>query len=283
MKYSILSLIALSVIVLVSCESDNDGDKPDITAPTITLEEPGFGEMFPVGGTIHFDALFEDDEGLATYNIEIHENFDGHAHGRLEVAPFDYDQSFELTGRINDVHEDIDITTDATAGPYHFIVVAIDAAGNSTTFAEGSSVEVEIWITNEEMAHVHFQDSTGVEVAEFEGEVDTPLQFYGEIEDGSGALDHVMIMVGHLEEGEGHNHDDHGGGRIAEEDHIFEQEFEVAGQTLVMIQDLLIDASIVVSQAEVDELEVGEHLYLIVQAEDEAGNISRHSIEIHFD
>ncbi|MEQ8474112.1 MAG: DUF4625 domain-containing protein [Marinoscillum sp.] len=278
MKRSILSLGLLSMLFLVACEGD---EVVDITAPTITLEEPEAGESFAAGGDIHFDALFEDDEELATFNLTIHDNFDGHSHGRIAVSPFAFDQSFPLTGKSQDVHEEIEIEVDATAGPYHFIVEAIDAAGNSTSFEDGSSKEIEIWITNEEMAHLHFEDASEMEVEEYEGEVGEPLMFYGEIEDEVGTLDHVMIMVGHLEAGGEHH--DHDGRSLQDDGHIFEKEVEVEGETSVLLQDLLAGEQIVVSQSDLDELEEGEHLYLIVQVTDEDGNISRHSIEIHFD
>ena len=277
MKKSILGLGILAIMVLVACEDD---EPIDITAPTITMEEPVMGEQIEAGGTIHFDALFEDDVELATFSINIHNNFDGHSHGRIEVTPFEFNESFTLTGRSDDVHEDIAIATDATAGPYHLTVEAIDAAGNSTTFADGSSKEAEIWITNEEMPHVHFEDDAENEVDEYEGEVGVALKFYGEIEDEVGTLDHVLIMVGHMEEGEEH---DHAHGRVLEGDHIFEEEYEVEGETSVLIQNLLEGESIMVSQGDLDELEEGEHLYLIVRAQDEDGNISRHAIEIHFE
>ncbi len=276
MKRSILSLGLLSILILVACEDD---EPIDITGPTITIKEPATGEQFAAGSSIHFDALFEDDVELATFNISIHNNFDGHSHGRIEVEPFEFSQSYELTGQSDDVDENIAVATDATAGPYHLTVEAIDAAGNATTFADGSSKEAEIWITNEEMAHVHFEDAAGNEVAEYEGVVDQSLKFYGEIEDAVGTLDHVMIMVGHLEGEAEHDH----GGRILEDDHIYEKEFEVEGQASVFIQNLIEGEDIVVTQSDVDELEEGEHLYLIVQVEDADGNISRHAIEIHFD
>ncbi len=276
MKSLLIALLFGSVLLFIAC---NDDDPVDVTAPTITMEEPVYGEMIAAGEVIHFDALFEDDVQLATYNIDIHNNFDGHGHARIAVAPFDYEASFPLTGLIDDVHEDIEVPSDATAGPYHLTVEAIDAAGNSTTFVDGSSKEVEIWITNEEMPHVHFEDMNGIEVSEYEGTVDVALKFYGEIEDQVGMLDHVEIIVGHLEEVEEH---DHSHGRVLEGD-IYEGDFEVGGETSVRIETLLADATITVSQADLDELEEGEHLYLIVVAEDEDGNISRHAIEIHFD
>lgn len=278
MKRFILGLGVLSCFFLVSCEDDT----VDVQAPTITMEEPASGEAIEAGGEIHFEALFEDDEELASYDLTIHNNFDEHAHGRVAVSPFSFNQSYDLSGASQEVHDEIAVDEEATAGPYHFIVEAIDAAGNATGFDDDSSVELEIWITNEEMAHVHFEDADGEEVDEFEGEVGVALQFYGEIEDEVGTLDHVEIMVGHLEEAEEHDHD-HDGRVSEDDDHIYEEEFEVEGQTSVTIESLLEGESILVSQEDVDELEEGEHLYLIVKVQDEDGNISRNAIEIHFD
>lgn len=280
MKNIVAALLLGSVMLFVACNDDGE-DPVDTTAPTIEVEEPHYGESFAVEGEIHFEALFTDDVQLATYNIDIHDNFDGHTHSRVERTTFDFDQSFDLSGLTMDVHEDIEVASDALAGPYHFIITAIDAAGNSTTFADGSTVELEVWITNEEMAHIHFTDEAGMEVDEFDGAVDTPLMFFGEVEDEVGTLDHVEIKVGHMEEGGDHDHD-HDHGRVLDEE-IYEGEFEVEGKTSVLIQDLLKDVDITVAQSDLDELEEGEHLYLIVKAEDEDGNIAQSAIEIHFD
>lgn len=280
MKKTKVWLLAILVApVWFSCEDD---DAVDTTAPTITLDDPVSGEAVAAGTTMEVHGDLEDDVDLATYSISIHNNFDGHSHGRVLVSPFTYSKSFEVEG--NDVHmfQEIDIDAEATAGPYHFIVQAIDAAGNSTSFDDDSSVEIEIWITNEEMAHIHITDDSDIEIEELEGVVNEPLAIYGEVEDELGTLDHVLIMVGHLEEEEG-DHEGHNHGRILEDDHIFEKEYEVEGETSVLLQDLLANESIVVSQADLDELEEGEHLYLIVRATDEDGNISRNTIEIHFD
>ena len=276
-KSSLLISVVVSLLVFVACE--NDDDLVDVDAPVITVNEPVYGEAFEAGEPLHFNVLFEDNNELATFNIDIHNDFDSHAHGRRNLNPFEYEESFELTGKSDDVLEDILIPADATAGPYHLTVEAIDAEGNATTFADGSSVELQIWITNDEMALVHFQDDNGTEVSEYEGVAGEFLQFYGVIEDQSGALEHVTITVGHLKEAGEHDH----GGRTFQDDPVYKKEFEVAGETSVLIQDLLSNENIVVTGDHLDELEEGEHLYLIVLAEDEAGNFSRHAIELHFD
>ncbi|RJE74842.1 DUF4625 domain-containing protein [Reichenbachiella sp. MSK19-1] len=271
--------LLFSIIVsaaLVACESDDN--TPDVTAPVIEVEEPESGEQFAAGGEIHAHGEVSDNEGLASYNITIHDDFDDHTHGRT-LSAFAFDQSYVVEGATAEIDVEIDIDADATAGPYHFIVQAIDATGNSTSFADGSAIERQIWITNDQMPLVHFQDATGEEVEEYEAVVGETIQFYGLIEDQSGTLDHVDIEVGHAEEIEEHDHEH---ARVLDEA-IFDQEFEVEGATSVTIQSLLADANIVVTQSDLDELEEGEHLYLMITALDEDGNSSYHQIAIHFD
>ena len=281
MKKSIYLLGLGSMFLLAGCgDADEEVSAVDTAAPTIEVSEPVMGEAVAAGSDMHFEATFTDNEALATFKLDLHENFDGHSHGKVSVTPFDFEQTYTIQGKTAEPHEDVAIAADATAGPYHLTVVAIDASGNSTTFADGSSVELEVWITNAEMAIVHFHDETGAEVDEIDGVAGQAMSFYGEVEDQSGALDHVDVIVGHLEVGEGHDHDH--GGKVSE-DVIYEKEFEVEGQTKVMLQDLLAGESIIVPQAELDELEDGEHLHLIIKAKDEDGNISQHAIELHFD
>lgn len=274
-KTKVWIIAALALPFMYSCDDD---DTVDTTAPTITLEDPVAGESFAAGAALDVHCDLADDINLATYSITIHDNFDGHSHGRT-LANFEYDQSFTVEGTSAHVTQEIPVDATSTAGPYHFIMQAIDAAGNATSFDDDSSVEIEIWLTNQTMAHVHFTDQGGAEISELEGTVGQNLSIYGEVEDESGSLDHVLVVVGHLEEesSDGHSH-----GRTREEE-IFEKEFEVEGQISVSLGELLANESIVVSQAELDELETGEHLYLIVTATDEEGNISRGTIEIHFD
>src|SRR5690606_36567095 len=83
---------------------------------------------------------------LATYHLSVHEGGDGHSHGRIAASTFNIDQSFTVSGKRVEVHEHISIPSDATPGMYHFIVKAIDELGNSTSFADGSTRELEIEI-----------------------------------------------------------------------------------------------------------------------------------------
>ncbi|MEP3388706.1 MAG: DUF4625 domain-containing protein [Reichenbachiella sp.] len=276
-KMNVWLLAILVAPVWFSCDDD---DAVDTTAPTITLEDPVSGEAIAAGTTMEVHGDLEDDVDLATYSITIHDNFDGHAHGRMQ-SKFSFSESYETEGTNVHMHQEIEIPATVTAGPYHFIVQAIDAAGNSTSFQDDSNVEVEIWITNEEMGHITFTDANDVEIEELEGVVGQALEVDGYVLDESGTLAHIDISVGHLDEEEG-DHDGHNHGRVLE-DAIYDKEFDVEGEGMVQFRNLLANESIVVSQSDLDELEEGEHLHLIVRVEDADGNISRGTIEIHFD
>jgi len=129
---------------LYSCSED--AEFKDVKAPVITLVSPAEEAVFSPGDTIHVEAVLEDETGLATWQVTIHENSDGHSHGRLKAAEFAFEKSFDVSGKRVEVSEKIAIPADAETGHYHFIVKAIDQLGNATSFADGSTVEREIEI-----------------------------------------------------------------------------------------------------------------------------------------
>ncbi len=125
----------------------NDPEVQDTQAPVITVASPVTGSTFEAGGQIRFEAGIEDNVGLAICNVNIHSNFDGHSHARVAASPLTFEKSFTLTGKKASVSEVINIPADATPGNYHFIVKAIDQARNSTGYADGSTKEIEIKIS----------------------------------------------------------------------------------------------------------------------------------------
>ncbi|MFR9166920.1 MAG: DUF4625 domain-containing protein [Dysgonomonas sp.] len=127
-----ISLLILS-FSLLSCSDDDN----DTTKPSIVLTSPAEGQVLETGSNIHFEALFEDNEELASYKIDIHNNFDGHGHKSLkegdETKPFSFNKSWkDIAGKkqaeVN--HDEIFIPKDATPGKYHFLVFCLDISGN---------------------------------------------------------------------------------------------------------------------------------------------------------
>jgi len=285
----------LGLFGMISC--DESSDEIDTTAPSIELLDPVNGEYMSAGGYAHFEANLSDDIELATYNLEIHENFDSHSHGRLAATNDDpslikwsYKQSFQVPSGSQEymaVHEDeIEIAQNAMAGPYHYIVQAIDASGNSTSFQDDSAVEIEIYITNDSQPIV---DITNLVDDELEIEVGTVFMVTGDVTDpttgeyeGMHSLEVILGEDSHEE----HEHDH--GGRIAEEDLIdvhFEEEelaqFMVDGA--IILDKIFETINFTLSEAELDELieEEIDHLKLTISVHDEQGNIAVSNTEVH--
>lgn len=120
---------------MAACSGNDDGDT---SKPVITFNSPEQGATLLIGEAhmVHFDADFEDNEMLASYKIDIHNNFDGHGHTRADDGrvPFAFNRSWELPGQRNAHihHHEIVIPDNAAPGKYHFLVYCSDKAGNES-------------------------------------------------------------------------------------------------------------------------------------------------------
>lgn len=139
---SILTLIVAAVF-LTSCSSDNDA-APDTQKPTISIKEPHNDEEIAPGGEMHFEAVFTDNVELASYKIEIHDDFDDHTHAQLksshDLNPWNFEQVFQIPAgqkRFEAIHH-IDIPTlvngqAISEGTYHVGIYLTDTSGNEET------------------------------------------------------------------------------------------------------------------------------------------------------
>ena len=275
MNLRVLTLLGLGFLAF-SCSS-NDGDpiETDKTAPTIKLDDPDNGENVWAGKALEFKATFEDNAALASYNVTIHSNFDGHSHARLNVEPFSFDRSFTIEGRKVEAKQNLDIPVTATAGPYHFVVKAIDKAGNATSFTDGSSKEVEIWIQNTEMATTRFLNGSNVEIDEYKVVANQQVELLGTITAGNSDLVSVTATL-QVDEDDDHTHD-----------HIpafWSKNFSIAsGTRAVTLQEIFKDEVLVITQAMINQAKLlGEDLELQIVVKDAAGNYSRKTLELEF-
>lgn len=135
---SILTLIVAAVF-LTSCSSDDDA--PDTQKPTISIIEPHNDEELAPGSELHFEAVFTDNVGLASYKIEIHDDFDDHTHSVLksshDLNPWNFEQVFQIpAGQTRfEAVQHIDIPTmingqPLSEGVYHLGVYVTDTSGN---------------------------------------------------------------------------------------------------------------------------------------------------------
>lgn len=142
---SFLLLIVFSVSMFISCSNDETGDT---TSPAINLIAPTEGAILKIGSDVHFDLELSDNEMLASYKVEIHNNFDGHQHNRSMSAhgsavnedgtePFFFQKVWDVSGQKNTKihHHEIIISENATPGAYHLMIYCTDAAGNESYVA----------------------------------------------------------------------------------------------------------------------------------------------------
>lgn len=300
MNYLRLPMGLSWLLCLFLWQSCDDLELIDTNRPSIEVKVPVWGDYLQAGEQVLFEATFTDDLELATYNIEIHENFTGHTHGRIAVTKDDpslskwsFKQSFTIPDGLilfqAVLDEEIGMPTNTMAGPYHFIVQAIDLAGNATNFQDGSAVELEIYITNDSQPIISI---TNIESGELDIEVDKLFIAEGNVTDPTtGAYAGMLSMDVILDEGLHDGHDHVHGGRIAEEGHealidVFYEEGE--------LDQFIVDGAIVLgkvfehlnftlTQDQLNELitEEIDHLLLTIRVNDKQGNIAVSNTDVH--
>ncbi len=106
------------------------------------------------GETLHFEVLFEDDQALSQYKIDIHNNFDCHGHGDGaspgisipntggNTSDWSLLEINSISGKGVVVSKNLNVPVHVTAGLYHFQVQVIDEAGNDDPFSNFLSLRV---------------------------------------------------------------------------------------------------------------------------------------------
>lgn len=142
---------AMLIIAGFGCtENSMGGEQPeaDREKPTISLQSVlptpvadslcGFlsDRVIKVNtdSVLTIDLLFEDNQALSQYKIDIHQNFDCHVHER--TTPWQLLKIVDVEGKSAEVTESFTIPSDASVGNYHFLVLCLDAAGNEADFVE---------------------------------------------------------------------------------------------------------------------------------------------------
>jgi hypothetical protein len=157
-KYMFLSLLTALVIGFAACDEDDD---KDMTPPVITdrgiVASPINCQVYHPGDTIFFRYLFEDNQELGNFNIEVHGNFDHHSHS-TEADDHDHDhdggecedhddhdehdaeeggeawvfnQTYSIPAGLQTyaASESISVPAGVKHGDYHFMVRLTDSAG----------------------------------------------------------------------------------------------------------------------------------------------------------
>lgn len=123
-----LALLFFSLLIFSSCEEDNDTTPPYFNYIQVNAQEEDVVENIP--GTLGFRVDCVDDNQLGQLKIEVHENFDGHDHGKIAADAFFYSVVVNLSGKKQNINKVVNIPTNAASGPYHMTFQLTDRAGN---------------------------------------------------------------------------------------------------------------------------------------------------------
>ncbi|MGJ8733007.1 MAG: DUF4625 domain-containing protein [Cellulophaga sp.] len=157
MKIKLKYFFFLPLLAIISsCSSDDSSDK-DEEKPTISINyTQGFPQpcvQLVKGETYSFRAQVTDNKALASYSLDIHNNFDHHTHDDQEgecnlepiknpVNPFIYMENFTVPeGSTNyEINVSLTIPDDIDTGDYHCAYSVTDQTG----WQSRTSIDIKI-------------------------------------------------------------------------------------------------------------------------------------------
>ncbi|WP_298879827.1 DUF4625 domain-containing protein [uncultured Polaribacter sp.] len=146
MNFKLKIFYFLSIILLfTACSNEGDIEK-DLEKPTISINyNDGFPQACAVltkGNTYNFKAMVTDNIELASYSIDIHNNFDHHTHDDQEatcilehikspVNPLIYIENFSIPSGLTSYEFDVSVSIpdDIDTGDYHCSYSVTDITG----------------------------------------------------------------------------------------------------------------------------------------------------------
>ncbi|MDN3690342.1 DUF4625 domain-containing protein [Cyclobacterium jeungdonense] len=316
MKTNGIVLMAFASIFFLACETGSESPQ-DLEAPVIDHAEshdeiePQNGEVF--GETAdHAPIRFsvEDPSGIGQVRVNVHANFDGHSHARMNndfvrlnindiYSPEASNPDFrfpEGSTRINIDDPGTDIfwagansrlTGPVIAGSYDVGIEATDIHGNQTGYDDGSSYLATIQIRTPYAPSISI---TNLHEEELEAEAGMPLNVQGSISrtshDLSAPISFLWIRLTEehddLEGEGGHNH------RISEEDYYDQMWGSSAwleeGSGPELPHDEMLDLSKILTGDNAIQVPSGEdHLDLVIRAEDVNGNTTEKTFTVHIE
>lgn len=118
-------VIIFTLLLIISCNQDDANP----TVNDFTYSEGGTEKSVDTGATFQVKAVLEDGQGLKEFKLNIHNNFDGHAHKKA----IDWDEIYveDITGKTFELTHEFKIPS-AKSGPYHITLNALDQSGNES-------------------------------------------------------------------------------------------------------------------------------------------------------
>lgn len=149
-KYQFLFLLLISFALILACNKEEvDDQKPEIDLD-ISGAFPHNCDTIYFDETFVFKAIFIDNTELGSYSIELHQNFDHHAHStevitcdlspvKTPVNPFHFIKSYTIPDGSSEYMTNLEIevpngndNNDFDEGDYHFFISLTDKEGWST-------------------------------------------------------------------------------------------------------------------------------------------------------
>jgi hypothetical protein len=149
---------------------------------------------------MHVRGTVRDNRALSQMRIDIHGSHDGHSHARIaagELPPFRVDEVVDLGG-VPEFNFDEDFyydTENFRAGPYHVNLHAVDQAGNTTSFADGSSIIRGIYLKRPYMPLIAIDGDPEEALDELSFAAGEALTLPGFIQHRRGGLDLATTFV----------------------------------------------------------------------------------------
>ncbi|MEM8965049.1 MAG: DUF4625 domain-containing protein [Bacteroidota bacterium] len=208
-------LLTLSFTIMLAACSDSDSDDPsnDLDAPVFsaisrpyTQGDPNvvkirgeYMEVLPENGTeLRLQGELSDNIALSEMRVDIHNSQDGHTHARLEqrLPGFLVNEAVPLEGTRHTIDQTIRYDDrDYLAGPYHVILHAVDAAGNVTSFSDGSSVVRSIYLKRPYMPLIALADDPDETLEQLSGTVGNSLAVEGYLGQRRGEHDFAITFI----------------------------------------------------------------------------------------
>ena len=207
-------LLLFSATVLLTACADSDADDPsnDRDAPVFsaisrpyTQGDPSvvkirgeYMEVLPENSSeLRLQGELSDNLALSQMRIDIHNSQDGHTHARTQRLPgFRVDEVVQLEGTRYTIDQTIRYDDrDYLAGPYHVLLHAVDAAGNTTSFADGSSVVRSVYLKRPYMPRIALADDPDETQQQLSGTVENPLTMDGYLEQRRGEQDFAITFI----------------------------------------------------------------------------------------
>jgi len=121
--------ILLSLGLIFSCKK-KDTDAPEIKNLKINEGGSMIYEFAP-GESFTVSALFTDNNELAQFKIDIHQDFDGHSH-KMMTDPYSEIRIKDISSKSYALNETFSIPDAASSGTYHGTLRVLDADGNTS-------------------------------------------------------------------------------------------------------------------------------------------------------